>query len=239
LDGVDLDIGDGDFTCLLGSSGCGKSTLLKVIAGFIKPTGGSVSMDGRPITGPDWHRGVVFQNPPLYPWLSVEENVAFGPRMRGIPKHLRNGDVLTYLDKVHLTGSAKKKVYELSGGMRQRVAIARSLINNPRILLMDEPFGALDALTREQMQALVRSLWAETRKTILFITHDVDEALMLGTRALVMSNCTGKIERDVPLDFTYRISAYTAESVRVSREYRKIRGSILSAIYGDSEYAGL
>ncbi|MDR3165710.1 MAG: ABC transporter ATP-binding protein [Synergistaceae bacterium] len=242
LDNIDLDIGDGDFTCLLGSSGCGKSTLLKVIAGLLEPTCGSVTMDGKRIAGADWHRGVVFQNPPLYPWLSVEENVAFGPKMRGVPKCRIGGEVLAYLDKVHLAGSAKKKIYELSGGMRQRVAIARSLINDPRILLMDEPFGALDALTREQMQTLVRSLWTDTRKTILFITHDVDEALMLGTRVLVMSNGTGKIEHDISVDFTRRASGYageTGENIRISREYQKIRGKILSAIHGDQKYAGI
>jgi taurine transport system ATP-binding protein len=239
LDDIDLDIRDGDFTCLLGPSGCGKSTLLKVIAGLLEPTCGSVTMDGKRIAGADWHRGVVFQNPPLYPWLSVEENVAFGPRMRGIPKRRIDGEVLAYLDKVHLAGSAKKKIYELSGGMRQRVAIARSLINDPRILLMDEPFGALDALTREQMQTLVRSLWTDTRKTILFITHDVDEALMLGTRVLVMSNGTGKIERDISVDFTRRASGYAGENIRISREYQKIRGTILSAIHGDQKYAGI
>jgi taurine transport system ATP-binding protein len=239
LNDIDLDIHEGEFVCLLGPSGCGKSTLLKVVAGLIEPTSGQAMLDGKAISGPDWQRGVVFQQPPLYPWLTVERNVSFGPRMRGIPGDRIAEETKQYLEKVHLGASAKKKIYELSGGMRQRVAIARSLINNPRILLMDEPFGALDALTREQMQVLVRSLWADTRKTILFITHDVDEALSLGTRVLLMSKGSGRIEKDIEVDFTWRIAEDTDSSVYISKEFQSAREEIVSTILGRSFGYGL
>ncbi|MDR1136842.1 MAG: ABC transporter ATP-binding protein [Synergistaceae bacterium] len=239
LDGIDLDIYEGEFVCLLGPSGCGKSTLLRIIAGLEKPTAGTASLDGTPIDGPDWQRGVVFQNPPLYPWLDVEQNVAFGPRMRGVAKNTIAHDTALYLEKVHLSGAARQKIYELSGGMRQRVAIARALINNPRILLMDEPFGALDAITREQMQTLIRSLWADTRKTILFITHDVDEALALGTRVLVMSKGSGKIDGDIKTDFTYRIADGAGESVYLSKEFQQHREKIVAIIMGSPAGMGI
>lgn len=174
LKDINLDIFEGEFICVLGPSGCGKSTLLKIIAGFIDPTEGSAYMDGNVIKGPDWHRGVVFQQPPLYPWLNVEDNVKFGLKMRKVPLDESNKKVDLFLEKVGLTEFSKHKPYELSGGMKQRVAIARVLVNNPRVLLMDEPFGALDALTREQMQNLLRNIWLDTKKTIFFITHDVD-----------------------------------------------------------------
>ena len=228
LDQVSLTVGEGEFVCLLGPSGCGKSTLLKVMAGFISPSSGVVTLDGIPITGPDWQRGVVFQNPALYPWLTVEENIAFGPRMRGVNRSKTAEDTRKFLGMIHLESAARQKIYELSGGMRQRVAIARALINDPRILLMDEPFGALDALTREQMQALLRSLWTQNRKTILFITHDVDEALSLGTRVLVMEKRGGAFKLEMSADFTLRISC--SDPVRASREFLKARDEIMSAI---------
>jgi taurine transport system ATP-binding protein len=228
---VFLDLYEGEFVCLLGPSGCGKSTLLKIVAGLLRPSAGLATLDGKPITGPDWQRGVVFQHPPLYPWMTVEQNVSFGPRMRGLPKAQVREETARYLEKVHLGGFSGHKIYELSGGMRQRVAIARALINNPRILLMDEPFGALDALTREQMQTLVRGLWAETHKTILFITHDVDEALSLGTRVLVMTKDSGKIDREIEVDFTRRFSN-DAEEISFSQDFRHARRQILSIIRG-------
>ncbi len=231
---ISLDIYEGEFVCLLGASGCGKSTLLKVVAGLIEPTDGQAMLDGEPITGPDWQRGVVFQQPPLYPWLTVEQNIAFGPRMRHMPRAQRQQLTKAYLDKVNLSAFDKHKTYALSGGMRQRVAIARALINNPRILLMDEPFGALDALTREQMQALVRSLWADTHKTILFITHDVDEALALGTRVLVMSRDSGRIERDMRVEFTYSIAGDTADNTRFTKAFQAAREEILAIINGQT-----
>jgi taurine transport system ATP-binding protein len=214
----------------LGPSGCGKSTLLKIIAGFISPTGGSAKMDGEIITGPDWYRGVVFQQPPLYPWLSVEDNVAFGPKMRKLSKTEYGKIVNKYINKVNLSEFSKQRPYELSGGMKQRVAIARVLVNNPKVLLMDEPFGALDALTREQMQTLVRNIWWETGKTILFITHDVDEALSLGTRVLVMSKRPGKIVKEFRTTFTNSITGENIDKTRYTKEFQNMREEILNLI---------
>ena len=201
LENINFNIYRGEFICVLGPSGCGKSTLLKILAGFIKATKGEVSLEGEPIDGIDWHRGVVFQNPPLYDWFSVKDNIAFGPKMRGVPKAEYNALADEYLKKVGLYEFADKKIYELSGGMKQRVSIARALINDPEILLMDEPFGALDALTRENVQDLTRKIWWDTGKTILFITHDVEEALLLATRIIVLSKHPGTIIEDIPVDF--------------------------------------
>ena len=232
LKDINLDIYEGEFVCLLGPSGCGKSTLLKIIAGLIEPTGGNAKLDGEDITGPDWQRGVVFQQPPLYPWLTVEKNISFGLRMRHLPPEQIKEKTGKFLKEVGLADFARQKPYELSGGMRQRVAIARVLVNNPRVLLMDEPFGALDALTREQMQALIRGIWADTGKTILFITHDVDEALALGTRVLVMSKRPGKIVAEFQTDFTYSVTGDNTNNTRFSKDFQKLRERILSIING-------
>ncbi len=205
LEDINFNIYRSEFICVIGPSGCGKSTLLKILAGFIKPTEGEVQLDGKKIEGVDWHRGVVFQNPPLYKWFSVRENVAFGPKMRHVPKKEYEKATDEYLAKVGLSDFANKKIYELSGGMKQRVSIARALINNPEILLMDEPFSALDALTRENMQDLTRKIWWETGKTILFITHDVEEALLLASRIIVLSKHPGKIIEDISVNFSRQI----------------------------------
>lgn len=231
LEGIDLQLHEGEFVCLLGPSGCGKSTLLKLIAGFLSPTQGVVRMDGAPVKGPDWQRGVVFQQPPLYPWLTARENVRFGLKMRCIPQEesLRLAD--EYLAKVGLSGYARSKPYELSGGMKQRVAIARSLVNHPRVLLMDEPFGALDALTREEMQLLIHSIWQETGCTILFITHDVDEALFLGTRVLVMSSRPGRIIRELRPGFAAgSLTDGSASRTRYSQGFLELREEVLGLI---------
>lgn len=233
LEDINLNIFKGEFVCLLGPSGCGKSTLLKIIAGFISPTSGNAKMDNEIIKGPDWHRGVVFQQPPLYPWLNVEDNVRFGLKMRKCAKAESDETVKKYLNKVGLIEFAKQKTYELSGGMRQRVAIARALVNSPRVLLMDEPFGALDALTREQMQNLLRNIWWETGKTILFITHDVDEALSLGTRVLVMSKRPGKIIKELEVSFTKEITSENSSKTRYSQSFQDIREEILNMINGE------
>lgn len=230
LEDINLDIHEGEFVCILGPSGCGKSTLLKIIAGFIFPTAGIAQMDGEGIKGPDWHRGVVFQQPPLYPWLNVEKNVAFGLKMRKIPAGEQQETVGKYLAKVGLQDFARQRPYELSGGMRQRVAIARVLVNNPRVLLMDEPFGALDALTRDQMQNLLRNIWWETGKTILFITHDVDEALSLGTRLLVMSKRPGKIVKEFRTSFTNFITGENNNRTRYTPEFQDLREKVLNLI---------
>lgn len=230
IENINLKIYPGEFVCVMGPSGCGKSTLLNILAGFLAPTGGSVTLNQVEIKGIDWHRGVVFQNPPLYEWFSVRKNIAFGPLMRKVPKSKISEEVEVYLEKVGLKEFADKKVYELSGGMKQRAAIASALINNPEILLMDEPFGALDALTREQMQSLIRKIWWNTGKTIFFITHDVDEALMLGTRVIVMSKHPGKIIADIQTNFTKLYIEENSDDARYSEQFHDKRKHILELI---------
>jgi taurine transport system ATP-binding protein len=232
IEDVSFNIFPGEFVCLMGPSGCGKTSVLNILAGFIPPTSGKVRLNGREISGVDWHRGVVFQKPPLFEWFSVRKNVAFGPKVRGLPKKEIEQKTDFYLREVGLSEFAEGRVFELSGGMRQRVAIARSLINDPQILLMDEPFGALDALTREQMQNLVRGIWWNTRKTILFITHDVDEALKLGTRILIMSARPGTIEKETETGFSRRFIEDGDDRAWFSDKFYQARRDILSLITG-------
>lgn len=232
LENINFNIFPGEFICVLGPSGCGKSTLLKIIAGFIQPSNGVVKLDGEEIKGTDWHRGVVFQNPPLYEWFSVRDNIAFGPKMRKVPKAEYKKLTDEYLAKVGLTDFADKKIYELSGGMKQRVSIARALINDPEILLMDEPFGALDALTRENVQDLTRKIWWETGKTIFFITHDVEEALLLASRIIVLSKHPGKIIEDIPVHFSRQIMEECATDIKFTEEFYKYREKLLKLING-------
>jgi taurine transport system ATP-binding protein len=230
LDNIDLQIKRGEFLCVLGSSGCGKSTLLKTIAGYIQPTGGRCLMQGELIEGPDWHRGVVFQSSTLYPWMSVKDNVEFGPKMRDLPSEEIKKIREYFLEQVGLTGFGDKASFELSGGMKQRVALARVLANYPQVVLMDEPFGALDALTRDNMQTLIRDIWKENNSTIFFITHDVDEALSLGTRIVVMSKRPGKILREFNVDFTYTIYDNNSKDAMHKEEYFKVKNEILGLI---------
>lgn len=230
LENINFDIYRGEFICVLGPSGCGKSTLLKILAGFLRPTTGSVKLSGNEITGIDWHRGVVFQHPPLYSWFSVRDNVAFGPWMRKIPKSTYKQQTDEYLKKVNLEEFADKKIYELSGGMKQRVSIARALINNPEILLMDEPFSALDALTRENMQNLTRDIWQDTGKTIFFITHDVEEALLLATRIIVLSSHPGRIIDDIPVEFSGQIIENNSSDIKFTPEFYKYRERLLRLV---------
>lgn len=230
IEDINFNIYPGEFICVLGPSGCGKSTLLKILAGFIEPTTGSVKLDGEQIEGTDWHRGVVFQNPPLYEWFSVRSNVEFGPKMRRLPKDERKKLTDEYLKKVGLTEFADKKIYELSGGMKQRVSIARALINNPEILLMDEPFGALDALTRENVQDLTRKIWWDTGKTIFFITHDVEEALLLASRVIVLSKHPGRVIEDIQVNFSRRIIEDSETDIKFSPEFYKYREKLLKLI---------
>lgn len=232
---VSLDIYPGEFVCVMGPSGCGKSTLLKILAGFIKPTSGSARLNGQLIDGIDSQRGVVFQNATLYDWYSVRKNVAFGPNMKHVAKKIIDADVKKYLAEVKLTGFANKKVFELSGGMKQRVAIASALINKPEILLMDEPFGALDALTKTQMQNLIRRIWFRSQNTIFFITHDVDEALLLGSRVVVMSKHPGRVIADFPVNFTETILNSQTDSTRYSKSFLQRRKYILNLISQDEE----
>ena len=230
LKNISFNIFPGEFLCVLGPSGCGKSTLLKILAGFIQPTAGIVKLDGNEIKGTDWHRGVVFQNPPLYEWFSVRNNVAFGPKMRGVPKAEYRKLTNEYLEKVGLSEFADKKIYELSGGMKQRVSIARALINDPEILLMDEPFGALDALTREKVQDLTRRIWWDTRKTVFFITHDVEEALLLASRIIVLSKHPGKVIGDISVNFSEQIIKDANPDIKFSQEFYKYREKLLKLI---------
>lgn len=202
LDGIDLNIDAGSFIAVLGPSGCGKSTLLNTVAGFVRPTGGQVQFNGAVVTGPSRERGVVFQRDVLFPWASVGRNIAFALRAAKVPRAQRTERIASLLDSVGLSPDLTTKLpHELSGGMRQRVGIARALANNPQVLLMDEPFGALDALTRTQMQDLVIDLWEQTGTTIVFITHDVDEAIRIASSVVVMGvggGIAGVIENPLP-----------------------------------------
>ena len=193
LENVSLNIGDHDFVCLLGPSGCGKSTLLNMIAGFEGPSSGRVEVGGTLVTKPGADRGVVFQQPTLMPWLSVAENVAFHLRLKGIGKAERREKAQHFIDLVGLTGFEGHYPSELSGGMNQRVGIARALLMNPRVILMDEPFAALDAQTKLEMQEELVAIWQRIKCTIVFVTHSVDEALVLGNKIAVMTRRPGRI----------------------------------------------
>lgn len=230
LANVNLTINKGEFVCALGPSGCGKSTLLNIIAGLIVPTSGIITMLGEPIMGIDRNRAVMFQTPTLYPWLNTFDNVAFGPKMRGLPKSEINELTEKYLDLVGLSEFAQSKPYELSGGMKQRAALARVLVNQPEMILMDEPLGALDALTRSNMQSLIRDMWKETNSTIFFITHDVDEALSLATKIIVMTSRPGQIALERKVGFTHHMDDKLEEDVRYSHEYIALRKEILTRI---------
>jgi taurine transport system ATP-binding protein len=231
LSDINFEIHKGDFICMLGPSGCGKTTLLNIIAGFVKPSAGAAMADGAIISGPDWNRGFVFQVPTLYPWLNVRKNVEFGLKMRKFGKKEREALSDKYLEQTGLSDFKYHKPYELSGGMRQRACLARVLVNNPKIILMDEPFGALDALTRENMHHLTRRIWSANHGTFFLITHDVDEALSLATRIMVMSPRPGSIVREFATEFTYRITGDEADRTRFSKEYINIREQILRIIH--------
>lgn len=200
-----LDLAEGEFFCLLGTSGCGKTTVLNMVAGFDAPSSGRILLDGRPVSRPGADRGVVFQgHDSLYDWLTAEGNIAFGPRLRGVAKAERRAVTEKFLNLVGLKGQGAKHPSELSGGMKQRIQIARALANDPRILLMDEPFGALDAMTRAVLQGELSRIWAETRKTVLFITHDIEEACALATRIGVMKRGPGgTLKVVVPVDLPF------------------------------------
>jgi NitT/TauT family transport system ATP-binding protein len=197
---VSIDIAPGQFTCLLGPSGCGKSTLLSALAGFVEPVDGEVQVDGVPVVGPSADRGVVFQNHCLFPWKTVAKNVEFGLKMKGHPRGHRAALATDFLAKVGLSDVRGHYPSQLSGGMQQRVGIARALVNRPRVVLMDEPFGALDAQTRLMMQELLLNVWAELRTTVVFVTHDIDEAIFTADRVLVMSNRPGRIKADLTVN---------------------------------------
>jgi len=226
LEPVTLDIAEGAFTCLLGPSGCGKSTLLNILAGFERPTAGEVFMDGQPVQGPDPRRGVVFQQGALFTWMNVRDNVAFGPLATGKSQAEAGRIADRFLEMVGLAGFARRYPYELSGGMQQRVGIARALANDPEILLMDEPFAALDAQTRELLQEEIKRIWHETRKTVLWITHSIDEALFLATDIAVMSARPGRIKATFRPEF----ARSSDPSVVTSPEFARMKAQIFGLL---------
>ncbi|MEM7302735.1 MAG: ABC transporter ATP-binding protein [Pseudomonadota bacterium] len=235
LQDVSLHLKEGELMSVLGPSGCGKTTLLNIVAGFLAPTDGRLTMNGHVISGPDAERGMVFQKGALFEWMSVRENVGFGPSMKGTPTAEKRETVDHLLDVVGLQDFKEKAVYELSGGMQQRVALARCLANDPDVILMDEPLGALDALTREKMQSLVLKLWKETGKTIILITHSVEEALLLGERLLVMAPRPGRIHKEYRLPFAELGVGADLREVKKHPEFGPKRDEILAMIWDMEE----
>ncbi|MEO9819743.1 MAG: ABC transporter ATP-binding protein [Paracoccaceae bacterium] len=235
LKDVTLDLKQGELMSVLGPSGCGKTTLLNIVAGFLAPTEGAIVLNDKTVSGPDAHRGMVFQQGALFEWMSVRENVRFGPDMKGMAKSESRQIVDHLLDVVGLQDFKEKMVYELSGGMQQRVALARCLANDPDVILMDEPLGALDALTREKMQGLVLKLWKETGKTIILITHSVEEALLLGERLLVMAPRPGRIHKEYRLPFADMGVGRDLRDVKKEPEFGERREEILSMIWDMEE----
>jgi ABC-type nitrate/sulfonate/bicarbonate transport system ATPase subunit len=227
LEPTNLSVADNDFVTILGPSGCGKSTLLRMVAGLDTPTTGRILLDGKAITGPGADRGMVFQSYTLFPWLTVSENISFGLRERGVSERERNDIAKQWLEKVGLTSFANHFPKQLSGGMQQRTAIARALANDPKILLLDEPFGALDNQTRALMQELLLGIWERERKTVIFVTHDIEEAVFLASRTVVMSARPGRIKADIAVDlphprhYTIKTSpAFSDLKARLTEEIR-------------------
>ncbi|MEU8994807.1 ABC transporter ATP-binding protein [Streptomyces caniferus] len=230
LDGVDLRIDAGEFVVVVGPSGCGKSTLLDLLGGLARPTGGRILLDGEPVTGPGLDRGIVFQQYALLPWRTALGNVEFGLEATGVPRRERAARAREYLDLVGLSGFENRHPHELSGGMRQRVAIARSLAYDPDVLLMDEPFAALDAQTRESLQDELLRIWQRTGKTVVFITHGIEEAVYLGRRVAVMTSRPGRIKQVVPIDFDSRTET---DDLRSSPEFARYRHEIWTLLHDE------
>ena len=227
LDDISLAVASGEFVSIVGPSGCGKTTLLSIIAGFLRPTAGEVRVAGAPVSGPGHDRGVVFQSFALFNWLTVQENIEFGPRMRGVPARERRERSEKLLTMVGLTRFRNRYPYELSGGMKQRAAIVRSLANDPEILLMDEPFGALDAQSREMMQEELVRIWQSSGKTILFVTHSIDEAIYLSSRVVVFTFRPGRIKHVLEVQFSgERFDPH----VRTSADFIRAKASILDMV---------
>ncbi|UFZ07725.1 ABC transporter ATP-binding protein [Bradyrhizobium ontarionense] len=230
LEPVELTIGTNDFVTILGPSGCGKSTLLRIVAGLDHPTTGRVLLDGREVTGPGADRGMVFQSYTLFPWLTVRENIAFGLRERGVAEAERNAVADRYIQQIGLKGFENHWPKQLSGGMQQRTAIARALANDPKILLLDEPFGALDNQTRVLMQEMLLGIWERDQKTVLFVTHDIEEAIFLGSRVLVMSARPGRVKADIKIELPHPRSY----KVKTSLEFVALKERLVEEIRAEA-----
>jgi len=236
LQQINLEMEDGDFVVAIGASGCGKSTLLNLIAGFLSPSEGRVLLDGAVVEYPGADRSVVFQKHALLPWLNVRDNIEFGLMLQGHEKKNRSKSSDRFIKLLGLDGFENSPVYALSGGMQQRVGIARALTCDPKLLLMDEPLGALDALTREKAQELILKLWNDTGKSVFFITHSVEEALFMGTRMIVMSPRPGRITNEFSLPFSRRfLDGMSAREVKASPEFIEIREEVLAIIFAEEE----
>jgi taurine transport system ATP-binding protein len=235
LKDVSFTLKEGELLSVLGPSGCGKTTLLNMVAGFINPTGGSVALGDKTIEGPGVERGMVFQQGALFEWLPVTKNVDFGLRMKKMDEAEAEALVLKWLDIVGLQGFGDTPTYQLSGGMQQRVALARCLVNDPDVILMDEPLGALDALTREKMQSLILELWKETGKTIMIITHSVEEALLLGERLFVMAPRPGRIHKEYQLPFAELGLSASLREIKKLPDFNSVREEILTMIWDMEE----
>jgi len=233
LQPTDLTIGDNDFVTILGPSGCGKSTLLRMVAGLDRPSTGTIALDGKAVTRPGPDRGMVFQSYTLFPWLTIAENIAFGLREKGVGAKESREIVAAYIDRVGLRGFEKHWPKQLSGGLQQRTAIARALANDPAILLLDEPFGALDNQTRVLMQELLLGIWESAQKTVLFVTHDIEEAIFMATRCLVMSARPGRIKADLPIELPYP-RHYT---IKTSPEFSALKARMTEEIRAEAVLA--
>lgn len=221
LSPVNLTVEEGEFISIVGPSGCGKSTLLRLVAGLLTPTSGKLSLDGEEIMGTDAKRGMAFQKPTLFPWLTVEENIAFGPKVR---KENKKEEIEKMLALTHLSDFRSAYPHELSGGMAQRVALVRTMINEPEVFLLDEPLGALDAFTRMKMQDELLLLWKEKKNMMLMVTHDVDEAIYMGTRVLVMAKAGGSVLRDIPIDLPYKRKRLDPKFLSYREEIMRLLG---------------
>ena len=236
LEDINLTLDSGELLVVLGPSGCGKTTLLNLIAGFVPYQHGSITLAGNSVDGPGADRGVVFQNEGLLPWRNVQDNVAFGLQLAGVDKQLRQRIALDMLQKVGLEGAGKRFIWQLSGGQRQRVGIARALAANPQLLLLDEPFGALDAFTREQMQTLLLKLWHETGKHVLLITHDIEEAVFMATELVLLSPGPGRVLERLPLNFARRfVAGESSRSIKSDPQFIAMREYVLGRVFEQRE----